>query len=311
MFALLQLVLFRPYRNIVPALLKWVPHLSTEVSILDKRWDSVWDTYVEWKQNVIDIPASRYSPGPSTSRPLFDTDDYWACHISPRLRSMVSYMTRGRDTRAVVPSMIDGVPTHDSDADDASNANPNSRTHNGSDVSSDHGSPEALDGADQAVGKFPNMPSLPCGILPAGMTIAEDLIHPLNLGGRSAESAYARSFHDVVGACFRLSVAGTPVTAPNDEESDIYPLLVHRIRALAVTEAETNTSEFITKMDNFELDDEDEFFGVAQDNNSLENHGLRKWKANTHALLTTVKTTYSCTVVLEAAFYLLSEGILG
>ena len=118
-YAAFMLFLFRPWRRPAKDMATWAPRPPN--SVTDDMHAGIYAEYIRWSAHVED-QAKPYYTGAFTrdSWPSYNTADWWACMVYPRLLNFDLILSRRvemKGAKPFQPDSIDGFPTVVDDKD--------------------------------------------------------------------------------------------------------------------------------------------------------------------------------------------------
>ena len=250
--------------------------------------------------------------------PVFDTPEWWACIIFEKLQNFELALRRVQADccacpsdlttlpemqSAEVPRPSSAPPAPDGHPEDAESRGSSEPSHHGSDVGvdDDEDGDGTAEGADESKrkklrpGRWSQPEHVRCGTLPAGSNVEEFHRPPLRLHARNVEGKYFQTFVDSLYA----SQPEIDVDAIRHAERDTWSL-----DSQAALESFENQRGFFRSVDGFRLEPTELLTG-----------GRRKRRDDFDVALTQARQALpqrpaSTSVVMEAAFFLLEQGLL-
>ena len=286
-------------------------------------WTLVYKEYLRWREQDIDAKARPYlNKGmPCGKEPAFDTDEWWACMTSVRLRNVELATHSLRSTPYSAPSDIDGLPVERNNAthvgeqqDEHGNggedevlsnvSNPPDNWDN-ENTFNEYNENHHNDHAD--AGNYPPLSSSlmqRCGVLPAGIVL-DDLLQwparPLTKKRISAENNYLYTY----AATLQDAQQSTDEITPRIVRTNSSGLTLLSSDAIRCFDSQ---QQFLKDVDAYQEDINDKLH--IPSTNSKDPAKQSVWEQKLSATVQELGGYVpSPTIVIETACYFLQSGL--
>ena len=228
--------------------------------------------------------------------------------------------TRACCAKDSLPSTIDGLPVdknidaadgNDSADEDAEHPeSDDARSRSNADTDTDMDGQDTDKDVNPTDNQYPRAPSFRCGAVPSTIPLSAFLGDPMNVGGRSAEAKYSQEY-----------VRRLVRTQQDLQALDLHPVLARPAACLLSISSGhaaalgASTMTLFKRIDQFDLDSDVLLPKVRESAAAADESPEARWKQafkkTMESLPLEVNTKQpSHTVVLEAAFYILTHGVL-
>ena len=324
-YAIFMMMLFRPWRKPGDALRMWLgidPNSTAPFRDMDEIYLALFQEFERWFREDICAVAKPYWSGNvrKCEWPLYSNDgskqQWWKCLIYDKVRNLEMVLSRRIDLKGktpTVPAEINGLPVEEdvvqADGSDHDSCN-DASDGDGSDVpmkeACDHLGDNESDVDPTAQGIYPSVPTVECIRVPAMLHSHDFFGQAGNAVGRSAEAKYSREFMRVV------SERGMDADSMH-KKSEVLSVQYfgERWPSGCLADSEVKQTKLFKKLDDCELPGElfktPEIDATAVVVASFEDQMAASFKQLLEIGRNKAKTPK---LVLEAAFFLLQEGLL-
>ena len=318
--ALYMMLLFRPWREYERIdFLNRIPIRHDQCGPASSVWKMVSDEYVRWRADEIDSIAapylSRRQDHPRTT-PKFDSQTWWSCMISLRLRNIELVASHHRSGQfdapndiSTLPEVFDTFPPHSADHRDEAADAPDDRGEESGCVRDSfwdapittvlEEDPESTDLAGRTGKRSYSHAALTrCTPFSENQTMHDFLSMDIQERNTSPENRYLNSYCDASLGVFRKTSG--PASRYVNYQIDRVNLSSEDVRSCAQRQR-----RFFIDVDKYEIDHDEGQRGLPS-----HSPWSKAWEGNLQTSLNRYHGfSASTTIVMEAAFSLVESGL--
>jgi len=316
-YGLFLMILFRSHRR-VEDLVHPIFTREGVPGLEDDAWVTVDNAFQRWKRDEVDRLAAPYvtkKAGVGRTAPTFGSDEWWACAIYEKLRNYEAAMRKHNVEAYAVPQNLSGLPDYklapglQQCDEEKGAAPPDNESDSSLEPAARRDCPE--DEAEDFPQQRPRVPgstaeplATRCGELPTGSRVEDFHDPPLRTQRRNCEGRYWQDFAAQARETFpKTYEEGIALARPESLQIDTADALAAVDRQKAFFQSVDKFEENVDAFEEARAPVVDTSAGTSKDN----------FDKALHITMTNMPTSYarkSDTIVMEAAFYLIEQGLL-